>query len=575
MYKYPTIIAFLFFAAFSSFAQQNIKDYQGNWEGILPNSNCLNFNISIEELDDNNFNLIISNYKTALKKKLTSNSTDRIQLRLDERTLFNLSYNTDKTEITGFITSGIMMYHIRLVKTTGDFFTGVWQPFMIDSLASKSVFLSVENSDDGGFATYPLFGDQRFTGTWAGEFTKNADVIFFRDYKTGLKFKATLLENKIQFEILLLERTMAVTNLTRSEIDLSSIHSDNPQNQTINKPKAQNDGWPIASIKESNIKAFLLNRMIDSINSKALENTHSVLIAKEGKLVFEAYFEGYNVNVPHDQRSASKSIASAMIGIAIDDNIMESVNQSVYDFLPEAYQYTKDSLKALIKIKDLLTMSSGLDAIDFGIDRNSIASEDNYQNTDDWLKTVLEAPMLYGSGIHANYASANPFLLSASLSEQLEQPLELYMDQKLFAPLGISNYIIQTENTGTIPYFGGGMYLTPRDMLKFGELYLNNGVWKGQQIISKRWVEASFKKYLKLENTYDKDEYGYLWWHNTYTINNEDFESYEARGAGGQNIFVIPKLKTVVVITSGNYRNGKYQQPIKILEEYILPAMVE
>lgn len=575
MIKHLTIITFLFSSIFSSWSQQNIKDYQGNWEGTLPNSNSFNFNISLEDLNSSTYNLIISNYKTSINKNLTSNSTDRIQLCIDDRTQFNLSYNEDKTEITGFITSGIMMYHISLKRTKGNLFTGIWRPFMIDSLQSQSVFLSVENNEDGSFAIYPFFGDQRFTGTWAGEFTTEGDVIFFRDYKTGIKFKATLLADKIQFEILLSERTIAVTNLIRSEVDLSSISSDSPQNQNINKPIKQNDGWTLASIQELDIKASPLNRMIDSINNKSLVNTHSILIAKEGKLVFEAYFDGYNVNVPHDQRSASKSIASAMIGIAIDDKIIESTNQLVYEFLPEAYQHTKDTLKSKIRIKDLLTMSSGLDAIDFGIDRNSAAAEDNYQNSDDWLKTVLEASMIYEPGTHANYGSANPFLLSVSLSERLEQPLELYMDQKLFSPLGITNYIIQTENTASTPYFGGGMYLTPRDMMKFGQLYLNNGNWNGRQIISEKWVEESFKKYLRLENTNDKNEYGYLWWHKTYIVNNKDIESIEARGAGGQNIFVIPELNTVVVITSGNYRNGKYQQPIKILEEYILPAIIK
>ncbi len=88
-------------------------------------------------------------------------------------------------------------------------------------------------------------------------------------------------------------------------------------------------------------------------------------------------------------------------------------------------------------------------------------------------------------------------------------------------------------------------------------------------------MEESFKKHLRLENTNDKNEYGYLWWHKTYVINNRNIASIEASGAGGQNIFVIPELNTVVVITSGNYRNGKYQQPEKILEEYILPAILK
>jgi CubicO group peptidase (beta-lactamase class C family) len=115
--------------------------------------------------------------------------------------------------------------------------------------------------------------------------------------------------------------------------------------------------------------------------------------------------------------------------------------------------------------------------------------------------------------------------------------------------------------------------MTPRDMLKFGALYLNKGKWKGQQILSKNWIKNSWEKSKVLENTLDKNEYGYLWWHNTYQVNERSVESIEARGAGGQYILVLVELDTVVVITSGNYRNRKTQQPEIIFEKYILPYL--
>jgi CubicO group peptidase (beta-lactamase class C family) len=152
--------------------------------------------------------------------------------------------------------------------------------------------------------------------------------------------------------------------------------------------------------------------------------------------------------------------------------------------------------------------------------------------------------------------------------------MEIYMEQKLLSPLAITNYIIQTEGTLTAPYFGGGMYLTPRDMLKFGQLYLNGGKWKGKQIIPEYWVDLSFQKYAQLQDVKDKNEYGYQWWHKTYIVDNTEIESIEARGNGGQYIFVIPELESTVVITSGNFRNRSLlQQPERILEEYLLPAI--
>mgnify|MGYP001951232300 CR=1 FL=1 len=123
-------------------------------------------------------------------------------------------------------------------------------------------------------------------------------------------------------------------------------------------------------------------------------------------------------------------------------------------------------------------------------------------------------------------------------------------------------------------YFGGGMYLSPRNMLKFGQLYLCKGKLNGKRIISKKWIEKSFKKHLILENTIEKNEYGYLWWHKTYIVKGRKIKSVEARGNGGQYIFVVPELEIICVITAGNYRNGKTKQPEKIFNNYILPAIL-
>jgi CubicO group peptidase (beta-lactamase class C family) len=219
-------------------------------------------------------------------------------------------------------------------------------------------------------------------------------------------------------------------------------------------------------------------------------------------------------------------------------------------------------------------MSSGLDAIDYGINANpkSPAVEDSYQKSKDWTQAVLSAPMLNNPNSKANYGSANPYLLGVAMDSLVSEPLELFMDTYLFQKLSISNYIIQTDLNG-IPYFGGGMYLKPIDMLKFGELYLNKGKWDSKRILSKKWIESSFTNYRVLENTRDKNGYGYLWWHNTYQVNGKNIEAIEARGNGGQYIFVVPSLKVVVVITSGNYRNGKTQQPETIFKNYILPYL--
>ncbi|MCK8520480.1 beta-lactamase family protein [Aquimarina sp. D1M17] len=526
--------------------------------------------VTIEKLEHNLYHLNVSNATTVIDKKLESSSTENIRLNVNQQLFFDFNFSENKEVLIGFIKTGRFLYRINLRHLGNNKYTGNWNSFMVDTgLQSDDVNLYVEQNEQDAIA-YLFFGDQRFRGTWTEDFKQEGNTFIFKDGNTGFNFRALLLENTIDLEMYLTNVLITKVSLTHAKDGWEYSSDSVDQSQNTDTPAQLNDGWDTANVKDYGIDKSKLLELIESIRAKKLVNTHSVLITKKNALVFEAYFDGFNVNIPHDLRSASKSISSAMIGIAIDDKIIESVNQKLYDFIPKEYQDTKDSLKSKITIKDLLTMSSGLDV-------NNLASENYYQdpsNPNSWLKTVMEAPMVKKPGTYADYGSANPFLLGVCLNERLNTPLETYMDQKLFAPLGITNYINQTDDSQINPYFGGGMLLTPRDLLKFGQLYLNNGQWKGKQIISSEWVKESFQKHLPLQDTRDKNEYGYLWWHDTYTVNGKAIEAIEARGAGGQFIFILPELESVVVITSGNFRNRKGNQPRDILKEFIIPAIL-
>lgn len=553
---------------FSSLKAQNMEDYTKAWEGQFNTSKVLNFTVEIETITSEKSIFRISNDHIIINQPF---STEKkvIDIFIGENLSFIGEFNSDKTTINGFIKSGYFFYHINIIKKNTNTYTGNWNAFIVDELKSKAFYLSIENGAKENYEAYPIFGDNRFTGTWCANFKKNETIISFTDFKTGFNFKGQLGESKIALDIYLTDKLVTQIELTPSkeEWKIGAFKTN-----TITKtPKSLNDGWKIATSK--NINTNLLREMEDAINTNSLENTHSVLIAQKGKLIYENYFSGYTSTIPHDMRSASKSISSAMVGIAIDQNMIVDENEKLFNFLPEKYKTTTDTLKKQISIHSLLTMSSGLDAIDFGIESDSYATEDNYQQQQDITKYILEAPMLYKPNLHANYGSANPYLLGVIVDSVVSEPLELFMDRTLFQKLNISNYIIQSDGHGA-PYFGGGMYLTPRDMLKFGQLYLSEGKWKNERIVSKKWVKKSFNNYHVLENTQDKNGYGYLWWHKTYTINGQIINSIEARGAGGQYIFVIPKFKSVVVITSSNFKNGKFQQPEKILEDYILPSLL-
>lgn len=547
-------------------AQTKIKDYEGQWEGSFESENVLNFSVSIKDLGNKEYAFSLFNQQFEFHKKVTATKENYIAFKIDENLSFTGVLEQDTSEINGFISSGFYFYHIKLLKNKQQTYIGNWDIFMLDKLLSKAIFLSIENVEAEDFDAYPFFGDQRFAGTNCMNSQKQGNSITFQDMRTGLHFEGKLFENSILLNLKI--ANIVITSVALKKSKNEWIFGEYAKNQQ-NKTSELNDGWKVASKKNQ----LSFPQMEDSITSKKLINTHSVLIAKKGKIIYEKYFDGYNANISHDQRSASKSISSAITGIAINNQLLKSDTEFLYDFIPKKYQYTKDSLKSNIKVKDLLTMSSGLDAVDFGIKRESKASEPAYQNSPDWLKTVLEAPMINSPGTVANYGSANPYLLGTILNSITPIPLQLYMDQKLFKHLGISNYSIQKGITGK-PYFGGGMYITPRDMLKFGQLYLYNGKLDGKRILTKEWIKKSFKNYRPLMNTDDKNGYGYLWWHKTYTVNGEKIKSIEARGNGGQYIFVIPTLKIVCVITAGNYRNRKTQQPEYILEKFILPSLI-
>ncbi len=564
----------LIFLQTRSFSQQSISSYVGNWEGHISGKKDLNFKIRITDVETDYPILSVSNDKVKVTKKGVKDQTG-ISFEIEGSSRLELKFSSSKAMLSGFFTSGILMYHVDLNHIEKGIYEGYWNPFLVEELISTKLFISVEEYEDGNFALYPFFNDQRFSGTFAAGFRKEGDAVTFTDFKTGFRFKALLQDDEISIELIFIDTPVSSAILKRSTEDWVFGNYKDSNDQNVNTPKQLKDGWTTANLKTYDFNAKTLKQLITDVQNEELENTHGIAIAKNGELVFEAYFDQHHREIPHDLRSASKSISAAMTGIAIDEGIFSSVEERVLPLLPEKYRRAKDERANRMKIKDLLTMSSGIDAIDFGINRQSLASEDSYQNSPDWLATVMTAPMIEEPGTKAFYGSANPFLLGVILDEKTETPVELFMDERLMQPLGITNYIIQTENTSSTPYFGGGMHMTIRDMLKFGQLYLNGGKWEGRQIIPSSFVAKSFEKLLILENTPDQTEYGYLWWHETYNVDRRKIASIEARGAGGQYICVVPELDLVVAITSGNFRNGKFAQPERIMGEYILPALIK
>jgi len=247
-------------------------------------------------------------------------------------------------------------------------------------------------------------------------------------------------------------------------------------------------------------------------------------------------------------------MTSALIGIAVEEGYINSINDYIINYFPNRTINNLDSRKQSITIKHLLTMTSGLEWDD------SI----NYQEMtfrSDWVQYVLDRPMDSQPGMAWNYNSGGSHLLSAILESITPNGTLAYAKSHLFEPLNITNYTWIIDNQG-IPIGGTRLKLTPRDMAKFGFLYLHKGLWNGSQLVPSSWVSESQKCYWNLQfEEHQGLGYGYQWW--IYKWAN----AYAAIGAYKQYIMVVEDLNLVIAV------NCNVDFPfINIIVDFILPS---
>lgn len=493
----------------------------------------------------------------------------------------------DSSSLHGFVYFGQSAYRVALSRADDDAWSHTWGP-LPTSEGSLPFDLYFGDDGEGGTGGYLFFRDQRMPSLYGLGARCVGDSVTFSEGNLGLTFAGDFDDG---FSVLTTEATgfggtATVTwkRMTEEQQAAPAGSSDLPPRDANTAtfldqaPEVANDGWLTARPTEQDVDIAPLDELIKAIAAGDLPLTHGVLVAKSGKLIIEEYFYGFDSDTVHDMRSASKSIASTLIGLAIDRRVISGADARALDFLDyESYGNWSDS-KSEITLQHLMTMSSGLDANDS--DRDSVASENAYQwqrAQPDWIKFALDAPMIAEPGERVIYGSANPMILAGVLESAIGQPVEWFADEALFRPLGIHSYKISMRPMNAGAYLGGGMYLRPRDMLKIGQLYLDGGRWRGTQILSEEWVSDSFGKYGQLEPIdRNGNQYGYLWWHETYKVGDNVIASIEARGNGGQYIFVVPEFDVVAVITAGNYRGGleMTRQSQRILASYVLPAFV-
>jgi CubicO group peptidase (beta-lactamase class C family) len=307
--------------------------------------------------------------------------------------------------------------------------------------------------------------------------------------------------------------------------------------------------WETSTPEEQGLKSSLLADMLKEIQNNELR-IRSVIIIRNGHLVLESYVHPYDKSISHDVKSVSKSIISSLTGIALKENIIKNLDQNVYDFFPE---YSPIPEKK-IKLRHLLMMASGLKLDENGPIMQKILSQNNL------IEATLSQPIIQKAGEQFTYCTFNTHVISGVLTKASGIGLLELGNKYLFKPLRIKNVYWLKDEQGF--YFGGDkLWLIPRDMAKFGFLFLNKGKWEDKQIVPEEWmIESTKSKFLNFNDSGYKG-YGYGWWLH-------ENESYCARGFGGQIIFIYPQWNMVVVFTGAD--NYQWQT---LLNQYIIPSI--
>ncbi len=288
----------------------------------------------------------------------------------------------------------------------------------------------------------------------------------------------------------------------------------------------------------------------------------SFIVMRHGNIVYEKYYDKNTPDVYNNVFSVTKSVISALTGIAIREGYIGNTEDKLGKYFPSYVSNAADKGWGDITIKHLLTMTPGF-----------LEDLAQWTNSKDWMEFAFRLPLNYRPGEKFQYANSASHMLSALLTEATGMSTYDFAEKFLFQPMDIQNKKWSQDPSG---YYTGyaNLFLRPRDMAKFGYLYLNNGKWEGKQLVPEEWVKESTSvmyDFNKEEDGGYVNGYGYKWWINGET----GYYMYSALGYGGQSINVIPELDLVVVLTAipDTPVPMTDKKRIEVLKKYIIPAI--
>jgi len=321
-----------------------------------------------------------------------------------------------------------------------------------------------------------------------------------------------------------------------------------PEPSALTAPSDLSDGWPVARPESQGFDEEILSALDRRLVERDLEEVDVLLIARNGVLVYEGYFTPETGPLRrHFLASATKSVASLVVGVAHQEGLVGSSSRSIADFFPEAQDlFAADPRKRDITLANVASMSAGLDW-----DTKDVRDQDrddiHIQRAADAVRYVLEKPVVERPGARFFYNSGASMLLTGLIPNVTGREADAFARERLFGPMGIEDVYWKTTEDGTARG-QDGLFMRARDLLKLGQLVLDDGRWNGEQVVSRDWLEESLRRWVQTD--WGTSGYGFQWW--LYPLERPGRPVVAdgvvmASGYGGQKLFIVPELDLTAV----------------------------
>ncbi|MEL6535778.1 MAG: serine hydrolase [Bacteroidota bacterium] len=329
-------------------------------------------------------------------------------------------------------------------------------------------------------------------------------------------------------------------------------------------------GFQEVTPEEAGISQDSLDVLDDLIYNTPPRDFRGLIVIKDNQLAVEYYYHTFWRNTIHDIRSAGKSVTALLLGVAIQQGLISSLDQDVYSFFPKDQYPDINPDYQQITLRHLLNMASGLDADSDYVQTPGHAGQ--WMSKEDWLPYLLQVPTVRPPGQKWVYADIHAVLIGAIIEQTSGMHLNDFAKQYLFDPMGIDQWYWYTNKSGQTGA-AGNLYLTALDFAKLGTLLLNEGQWMGKPLVDAAYVDEliSTTAHELPEDWTMADTYGFLWYKSERTIGDKTYRYVWASGNGGNHLVVFPEENMVIALTASAYGPGPgHRRSFNIMSKVLL-----